>query len=158
MQLTQAPSGVASIIPGQFTIATLPAAADNTRRYAWATDLFDGQADYVLSDGVNWKPVRPLAGRIVANANSNMTLKALQNSPTQILQGTLSLQRTLTLDDQYAYSGARFRIKREAGGLSLMIINDLLSNILGSMAGSTWADYEFLMGVGWKQTASGGLL
>lgn len=146
-------------LDGVFTVATLPSAADNTQRYAWVTDLHDGQPDYVISDGTSWKPVRPLAARFVANANSNMTLQALANSPTQILRGTLTAGRTITLSQTMAYSGARFRIKREAGGLFALTVNGLLNTILGTGLGAVWMDMEYSAGDnGWVQTASGGLL
>ena len=150
-----APPPVNLVMPGEFTVATLPPAEEMIRRYVWLTDLHDGQPDYVISDGQFWKPVRPLAARTVPNANSNMTLQVLVNSPTQILRGALTAQRTLTTNIQGAYIGARFRIKREATGLFGMV----LSGVLGSpnIGVGTWADLEYTS-EGWVQTASGGIL
>lgn len=150
-----------SIPPNRFladnyTLATLPVAADNLRKYAWVTDLFDGQPDYVISDGAKWKPVRPLASRVVSNANANMTLTALANSPTQIMKGTLTAARTISLSTTYAYSGARFRIKREATGLFNLVVN-LAVGLNINLAGAGWMDVEY-DGTAWVQTASGGLL
>lgn len=146
-------------LTGDYTIATLPDPTANLRKYAWVTDLHDGQPDFVISDGVNWKPVRPLATRFVANANAAMTLQALSNSPTQILRGTLTAARTLTLSPTMAYSGARFRIKREAVGLFGINIAGLVTTVLGTGLSPVWADMEYSAGDGgWVQTASGGLL
>jgi hypothetical protein len=140
------------IIPGVFTVATLPDPTQYPKQYLWVTDLHDGQPDYVLSDGLNWKPVRPLASRIIANADAGMTLQALTNSPTQVLRGSLTANRTVTLSTTRAYSGAKFRIKREATGLFGLVIGSL-----GSMGLSSWMDMEY-DGTQWVQTASGGLL
>lgn len=141
-----------TIMQGVFSVAGLPPAADFYRQYAWVTDLHDGQPDYVLSDGVNWKPVRPLAARIVANADSAMTLQALVNSPTQVLRGAITANRTLTISTARAYSGAKFRVKREATGLFGIVIG-----ALGTLGLNSWMDMEF-DGTQWVQTASGGLL
>lgn len=151
MEIGFQPSGL--ILPGTATVATLPNAADYPRMYMWVSDLHDGQPDYVLSDGTNWKPVRPLAARVVANANTAMTLQPLANSPTQVLQGALTANRTITLSTTMAYSGARFRVKREAGGLFGLVVGAL--GTLG-VAGS-WMDMEY-SSQGWVQTASGGIL
>lgn len=140
------------ILPNTYTVATLPDAAQHYRQYAWVTDLHDAQPDYVLSDGTNWKPVRPLAARIIANADSAMTLQALVNSPTQVLRGAITASRTLTLSTTRAYSGARFRVKREATGLLGVVIAGL-----GTLSVSSWMDVEY-DGTQWVQTASGGLL
>lgn len=142
-----------SVLPGDFTLAALPPAVDNARKYAWVTDLFDNQPDLVISNGTVWKPVRPLAAR-TTSGDVNMTLMAMANSPTQILNQTITANRTVTLSTQYAYSGARFRILRGGGGALVSIIIGALGSL--GLAGN-WMDVEF-DGTGWKQTASGGLL
>lgn len=149
------PVSPSRFIPGSFSLASLPPAADNVQMYAWATDLHDGNPDYVISNGIAWKPVRPLSANVVANGNTNMTFTCMQNSPTQIVRGALTGIRTMSFVDTYAYSGARVRIKREASGLFALNILASVTNILGA---SSWADYEFVPGTGWVQTASGGLL
>lgn len=142
-------------LSGNFTLATLPAAASNSQMYAWVTDLHDSQPDLVISDGTLWKPVRPLAAKVVADSNAAMTFTCMANSPTMILRGTLTQARNITFVDTYAYGGAKVRFKREASGL-------LGINILGAVAASlglnSWADMEYVVGTGWVQTASGGLL
>ena len=126
--------------------------AANARKYAWCTDLFGSSGgDMCLSDGVNWKPVRPAFVQTVANGNQNMSFTCMAQAPTQVIQGTLTSVRSVTLLTTYAYRGARFRVKREAGGLF-----SLLTNGVG-IALNSWADFEF-DGSAWVQTASGGLL
>lgn len=151
------PPPIQRYIDGDFSIATLPPAADNTKKYAWVTDLHDGQPDYVISDGTFWKPVRPLAARVVADSNAAMTLTALVNSPTQIMRGTLTASRNVSLSPTNAYPGAKFRIKREAAGtlLNLNIIG-VVTTILGLT--TPWVDMEYVAGTGWVQTASGSLI
>jgi hypothetical protein len=41
---------------GEFTVAALPAAADNANRYAVATNASGGRT-IVRSDGTNWKVI-----------------------------------------------------------------------------------------------------
>lgn len=149
---------VSRFLPNQYVIANLPNPAHFATKYAWVTDLHDGQPDNVISDGVSWKPVRPLATRHVPNANQNMGLQALVNSPTQIMRGTLTANRQMTLSKALAYSGARFRIKREAGGLFAISVLGLVTASINLSMGS-WADFEYSVADGgWVQTASGGLL
>jgi len=140
-----------NLLAGDYTVATLPAANQNARKYAWVTDLFGGPGDMCLSDGVAWKPVRPLAVSTVANANVAMTLTPLVSAPTQIMAGTLTAARTITLATTYAYKGARFRIKRTAGGLFNLVVAGI------GVPLNAWADFEY-DGTAWVQTASGGLL
>lgn len=149
--------GASNVMPGDFTVATLPAAADNQRRYAWVTDLHDSQPDYVISDGVNWKPVRPLAVKDLVNASGAMTLQALKNSPTQRIK-TATGNATLTLSNLGVYSGARFRVKKEATGILTATVVGLVNTLLPGLTPS-WADYEYSVGDGgWFISASGGLL
>jgi len=145
------PPPATSVIPGDFTVANMPDPTENARKYAWVTDLHDGNPDYCISAGGFWKPVRPLVVNNVANANTNMTFQPLKNAPTQILKGTLTAIRTMTISPTMAYPGARFRIKREAGGLFNVLIGGL------GLSLNSWADWEY-DGTQWVQTASGGLL
>lgn len=144
-----------SFLSGSYTLATLPAAGSNTRMYAWVTDLHDGQPDLVISDGSVWKPVRPLATKVVADSNSGMTFTCMANSPTMILKGTLTLARNITFVDTYAYGGAKVRFKREATGLFNI---NILGAVTAALGLNSWADMEYVPGTGWVQTASGGLL
>jgi hypothetical protein len=110
----------------------------------------------VISDGTNWKPVRPLAARVVANSDAAWTFRALVNSPTQILKGAITIQRDITMSTQYAYSGAKVRFKREATGLLGI---RLIGVVTASLGLNSWADMEYSANDGgWVQTASGGLL
>lgn len=149
--------GGSNVLNGDYTVSTLPSAADNQRKYAWVTDLHDTQPDYVISDGVNWKPVRPLAVKDLVSATGAMTLQALKNSPTQRIK-TMTGNATLTLSPTAVYSGARFRVKKEASGIITATIVGLVNTILPGLTPS-WADYEYSVGDGgWFISASGGLL
>lgn len=137
---------------GDFTVATLPSASLYPKRLAWVTDLHDGQPDYVMSDGTYWKDTRPEAVRIVTNANSDQTIQPLINSPIQIAQGTLSINRNWTIATTRAYPGQTITVKREAGGALV----SLLVNGIG-IGLNSWADFVF-NGTAFVQARSGGLL
>lgn len=142
-----------NILQGQYTLAQLMALdpVAYPRYYAWCTDLFGGAGDMCLSDGANWRPVRPFSLQSVANSNVDMTLTCMANAPTVVMQGALTLPRNVTLSTTYAYRGASFRVKREATGLSALLVNSV------GLALNSWADFEY-NGTAWVQTASGGLL
>lgn len=151
------PQSPSRFIPGNFLLANLPPAADYLQMYAWATDLHDGQPDYVISDGTNWKPVRPLAVKDLVGVTGSMTLQALKNSPTQRVK-TLTGNATFSFSSVGVYSGAKFRVKKEATGVLTATIAGLVSTILPGLTPS-WADYEYSVGDGgWFISASGGLL
>lgn len=151
--LIQNPALPSPFLTNTYTVATLPSAALYPQMYAWVSDLHDGQPDRCISDGTFWKPVRPFATRAIANANQNLTLTPLSNSPTQIMQGTLTVNRTVSLSTTNAYPGAKFRVKREAlGTLLTLIVNGI------GLGLNSWADFEYDASQGWVQTASGGLL
>ncbi|WDZ97975.1 hypothetical protein Herbaro_09400 [Herbaspirillum sp. WKF16] len=149
MDINEAPFGL--ILPGQVNIAGLPSAALYPRKYMWVTDLFGGPGDYVISDGTNWKPVRPLA--VQSPVAADMTISALVNAPTQIVTGTIgtAVTRTVSLGTANAYPGAKFRVVRQATGLGSLIAGLVGISING------WADFEY-NGSAWIQTGSGGLL
>lgn len=145
-----------SVVPGVYTLAQLMAVdpALYPRRYAWCTDLFGGSPDWCISDGAQWKPVRPfgLQAPTVAGTAA-MTLTAMVSAPTQVITGALGVGTTLTLSfaTQYAWKGARFRTIRKATGLGAVLVNGL------GLPLNNWQDNEF-DGTAWVQTASGGLL
>lgn len=146
------------LIPGDFTLATLPNAADYTRKFAWVTDLFDGQGDRVISSGTVWKPVRPFAVKTISDANADRTLTCMVNCPTVVMKGSLTAARKVSLGTAYAYPGASFRIKREATGvLGLLVATTIGGATIGTLSLNSWADFEY-DGTNWVQTASGGLL
>lgn len=151
------PQPISRFIDGNFTISTLPAAADNAQRYAWCIDLHDAQPDLVISDGTNWKPVRPLAVRDIVGGSGSMTLQALKNSPTQRVKSATG-NMTITFSTVGVYSGARFRVKKEATGILTATIVGLVNTVLPGLT-PAWADYEYSVGDGgWFISASGGLL
>lgn len=138
-------------------IASLPTASTYPGKYAETSDLF-GVGGYVVSEGGFWKPVRPLSVGLVTNSDADMTLTTLIHAPTQILQGTLTAARTVTLSTVNAYSGAKFRIMRQSTGVLISTLVKVSATLLGTLAlTNQWTDYEF-NGTTWVQTASGGLL
>lgn len=157
-RILSTPALISQFLPTNFTIDTLPPVADNLKKYAWTTDLHDGQPDWCLSDGVNWKPVRPWAAKVMTATNTDMTLQALRNSPTIILAGTaLTANRAVNLSVGLAYSGAKFRLKRTTpNALFSFNVVGVVTSVLGLTA--PWADFEYDPSTGWVQTASGSLL
>lgn len=145
-----------SIIPGSYTLDQLMAVSPALypRRYAWCTDLFGGSPDWCISDGTQWKPVRPVGLQTpIVNATGAMTLTAMASAPTQVITGVLAVGATLTLSfaTQYAWKGASFRTIRKATGLGAVLVNGV------GLPLNNWQDHEF-DGTAWVQTASGGLL
>jgi hypothetical protein len=136
---------------GDYTVATLPSAALYPKMLAWVTDLHDGMPDYLMSDGTRWKETNADAAAIIANGNTNLTLNPFLNAPIQIVQGTLTAQRTCTINSTNAYSGQGFTIKREAGGLFNLVINTVGIGL------NSWADFVF-NGSSFVQVRTGGLL
>lgn len=141
------------MLPGVYTLAELMVVdpVPNARKYAWCTNLFGGSGDMCLSDGVNWKPVRPFGIQMVANANLDMSFTCMSNAPTQVMQGVLTAPRAVSLSNTFAYPGAIFRVKREATGLSALLVNGIGISL------NSWIDFEFTGSI-WVQTGSGGLL
>lgn len=150
------PPAVTSIVPGTFTLAQVMAVdpALYPRKYAWCTDLFGGSPDWVISDGTQWKPVRPAALQgMAAVSGATTTLISMLHAPTQVVTGNLGLGANfnLTLSPQYAWKGSTFRIVRRMTGLGGLLVNGLGISL------NSWADQEW-DGSAWVQTASGGLL
>jgi len=114
------------IIPGEYTVATLPTPDSSmVDRYARVTDLFGDKRDLVLCSQVGgnyfWQPIRPTYAKSMSG-NQSMTLTALKNPSVLFLTGTLSANRTLTLSTDLAYPGATFEIAME-GTLGLFGLN-----------------------------------
>lgn len=85
--ISQGPlSGIAPVLSGTYTVATLPAASDNRARYAFVTDL-GGGADMAISDGTNWKHIRVGVVTDVAIATS-VTVTPLTSPPVMRLTGS----------------------------------------------------------------------
>lgn len=136
---------------GDYTVSTLPDASLYAKRLAWVTDLHDTQPDYVMSDGTRWKETNSDSASIIANGNTNLTFNPFVNAPIQIIQGTLTAQRTCTINTTLAYPGQTFTIKREAGGLFNLVVNTIGVGL------NSWADFVY-NGTAFVQARSGGLL
>lgn len=146
-----------SVVPGTYTLVQAMA-LDPTqypRKYIWCTDLFGGSPDWLISDGTQWKPVRPAGLQTLTAAGAGTsTFTALVNAPTQVIDGVLgglATNLSIAFSTQYAWKGAKFRVTRKATGLGGLLVNGL------GLSLNSWADQEF-NGTTWVQTASGGLL
>lgn len=149
----------AVILPDNYTVDTLPAAASNIGRYARVTDLFGVKTDLVLASIANgtafWQPVRPTfaAKQTVA---ANMTLTALKTPSVLLLEGNVPLgtTRTITLSPTLAFPGASFRLKqRNTLGTILGALNVLNVNLGTPVSILTGGTQEFVYDMidGWIQ-------
>lgn len=147
------------ILPGTYTVDTLPPAADNMDFYATVTDLFGSKRDKVLAsqvDGVAfWQPVRPVFAKAMT-LSGNVTLTALKSPSVLFVKGSgtagvLTGNVNITLSPTLAYPGASFEIRMD-GTLGLFGLNLLGLNIgtpLAILAGGTRR--VFYDQDGWKQ-------
>lgn len=147
------------VLPGEWTVDTLPDPSLYLDKYALVTDLFGEKRDYVLASKTGtfsyWQPVRPCYDRSMV-ASSNMTLYPLKNGSITNLTGTISLgtTREVTLSTVNAWPGAEQEIKFTgtlAGALNILGVG------LGSGVGVLLGTYkkfscELVSGVlQWKQ-------
>ena len=128
---------VSAILPGSFTIDTLPAAADNVDRYARVTDLFGEKRDLVLASRVGseafWQPIRPQYAKVINIASANATLTSLKSPSVIVTIGTLLANRTITLSNTLAYPGASFEVGYNG---TLGIFGVTIKNEIGSTLAS----------------------
>lgn len=132
-----------AVLPGIYTIATLPPANINQARYAFCTDL-GGGADMVISDGTNWKHIRRgLPGTFSPAATLNVT--PLMSPQTLIISGSLTIAMNVNLQVTNLYPGYELTIKRPGvlglgGSLGLTLGG---GSSLFNMLGSSWYDYVY---------------
>lgn len=132
-----------AILPGAFTVDTLPDPADNVDRYARVTDLFGGKRDLVLASTFNgaafWQPVRPVFKRTMV-ATADVTLTSLKSPSVVFLTGALGglgTTRKVSLSPTYAFPGACFEVRHGMtglGGLAVagLAVGGLLSLVMGA--------------------------
>lgn len=88
------------------------------------------------------------------NGDNAVTLTAGKSALTQRFATTLTANRTVTLSTTGVYTGAKFRVVREAGANGAF---DLDVGGLKTLSGaSEWADVEY-SGQNWILTGSGSL-
>jgi len=158
MPYTAPPLSV-NVLPGVFTVDTLPDPAASLDSYARVTDLFGSTRDLVLAAqtaGVAyWKPVRSAFAAKQAVA-ADMTLTTLKSPSILLLSGDVPLgtTRKITLSPNLAFPGASFRIKqRNMLGTILGALNVLNVNLGTPVSILTGGTQEFVYDMvdGWVQ-------
>lgn len=155
-QVADAVAASSLVLPGDFTVDTLPSPAANLDRYARVTDLFGTKRDLVLASKVGtmsfWQPVRPIFATSQA-VSSSMTLTPLKTPSVLYLTGALPASTTLTLSTSFVFPGASFEIAFD-GTLGLFSLNiaglnggGLLSLLVGGRRRVFWD----LATQSWKQ-------
>lgn len=85
--------------------------------------------------------------------NASITIKASEDALTQVFSTALTTGRTVTLSTVHAYSGAKFRVVRQASatGASGLDVGGLKTLAVG-----TWCEVEY-NGMAWILTGYGAL-
>lgn len=155
-QVAAAIEAASVVLPGEFTVDTLPDPAANLDRYARVTDLFDDTRDLVLAAKTGsltyWKPVRPVFARTSA-LSADMTLMPLKSPSVMFLTGAIAVgvTRTVTLSTALAYPGAAFEIRNDMTGLgSLKLAGLSVGGLLSLLFGGTQR-FFYDAASGWKQ-------
>lgn len=152
----EAAAASSAIIAGEWTVDSLPAAADNLDRYARVTDLFGTKRDLVLASKVGalafWQPVRPVFAATVPVA-ADMALTPLKSPSVLFLTGAIGtgVTRTLSLSTALAYPGAAFEIRNDMTGLGTLKLAGLNVGGLLSLAFGGTQRFFFDAATGWKQ-------
>lgn len=147
------------VLPGTYTVDTLPDPAIYLDRYARVTDLFGVKRDTVLASKVGdfsfWQPVRPVFAA-KQTVSVNLTLQTLKSPSVMLLDGNVPLgtNRTITLSNNLAFPGASFRIRqRNTLGSILGTLNVLNVNLGTPVSIITGGSQEFVWDIvdGWVQ-------
>ena len=131
----------ATFLPGLWTVATLPPpSSDLVGYYARVTDLFGEKTDLVLCSAYGstyfWQPVRPQWARSIAG-NASMSLTPLKSPSIMRITGTMTANRTYTLDTTGAWPGCEFVVKMDGTlgifGITIagLVLGATLSLVLG---------------------------
>ncbi len=112
-------TGTYTVAAAQGTAGGLPIPdASMVGKYARVSDLFGEKTDLVLcsvyGSSYFWQPVRPFWARTMAG-NASMTLSPLKTPSLIRLTGTLTANRTLTLDTTNAWPGCEFEVAFDGG-------------------------------------------
>lgn len=158
-QVAAAIEAASVVLPGEFTVESLPDPAISLDRYARVTDLFGMKRDLVLASKAGnlafWQPVRPVfaAKQVVA---ADMTLYPLKTPSVLLLEGNVPLgtTRKITLSPERAFPGASFRFKQRStlGSIlgALQILNVNLGTPVSVLTGGT-QEFVFDLADGWVQ-------
>lgn len=155
-QVSAAVEAASLVLPGDFTVDTLPDPALNLDRYARVTDLFGLKRDLVLASRAGpmafWQPVRPIFATSQA-LTASMTLTPLKTPSVLYLTGNLPASMSLTLSSALVYPGASFEIAFDGvlGLFSLNIIGLNGGGLLSLLAGGRRRVFWDLATASWKQ-------
>jgi hypothetical protein len=132
-----------SVLPGSFTVATLPDPAANKARYAFVSDL-GGGADMALSDGTYWKHIRQGVETDVVGGGP-ITITPLVSPPIMRVTGTGLASTSITITTANLYLGATFRIIVPGSLAALATFGIQVAGtgtVLGQL-GATWQDVQW---------------
>lgn len=130
--------GAQLVLPGTYTVDTLPTAgAGNYGLLAKVTDLFGLKQAYVICQLYNgsyfWEPTGS-SPAVTMSGNQDITFSPLKMPSVLTLDGTLTGNRTITMQTANAYPGMRFAAKFVGGlgifGISLSGLNTGLLSLL----------------------------
>lgn len=151
------PPTVSAILPGTYTVDTLPNAATNIDMYARVIDLFGGKRDLVLASqdatGAYWQPVRPsYKGNMTIN--SDTTLIPLKHPSILTLAGNVGVgtTRVINLGNQLVFPGAQFTIRTKLTSLlgALKVLDGISSTLYGLLLNTSY-NYIYDPVNGWEQ-------
>lgn len=148
--------GDSLVLPGTYTIDTLPDPAASVGYYAIVTDLFGEKTDKVLASSsagtAYWQPVRPIYSKTTPVA-ADMTLLPLKHPSVQFLTGSVGIgvTRNVTLSPALAWPGATFEIRNDMTGLGALKLAGLSVGGLLSLVFGTQQRFFYEQGIGWKQ-------
>jgi hypothetical protein len=135
--------GNSAVLPGLYTVASLPPASSFQAKYAYVTDL-GGGSDMVLSDGTNWKHIRRgLMGAVPAAAAISIT--PLLSPTIMSITGTNTASMVLTLQTANLYPGFELTIVRPTALAALTTLGIQVAGVSGlkNILGSSWTDYQW---------------
>lgn len=135
------------ILPA-YTFATLPAVGA-VGAMIYCTDA-GAKGSVLVSDGVRWTAAGDLGPRTVSS-DADFTPTNLGSATTIRLTGTITANRTVTLNGTNAYKGLCYRFTRTGAGAFNWSINGLKN-----LAVNTWCDVEY-DGAAWFLSAYGTL-
>lgn len=125
-------------LPGVFTVDTLPTASvDNYGLFAKVSDLFGSKQGYVMCQKYGttyaWEPTGG-SPAVTMSGNQDVVFQPLKMPSIVTMDGTLTANRTITMQTANAYPGMRFEVKFVGGlgvfGLSISGLTGGLLNVL----------------------------
>lgn len=149
-----------NVLPGVYTVDTLPDPSGNIDKYARVTDLFGGKRDLVLASQTGalsyWQPVRPIYGAAPIALSGNMTILPLKMPSVIRFSGNIALgvTRQVTVSTALAWPGAQTEILMT--GTVLGVLNVLRTGLASTVSLLTGGYRKFTCEIengalAWKQ-------